>query len=503
MSIATYDVLIVGSGIMGACAARVIRDARPDARILMIDAGPVLGEVPGQHLHDMPDGQLRMQYNKRVSSGIQGLYVGAEVTEDLGAAITDVEPGMYRLSTFGEESAAMPAAALAWNAGGMGIHWTAATPTPWGAEVPPFIDQDEWARDLATTSSVLRVNADPFGGSHLRETLTTALNEVFGARSAPGREVQPLPMAINEDDQGGMIRTGPNRIFPPIANVSDDGFDLRTGCQALALVTADGLVRGATIRDVASGSEHMLMAAQVIVCADAFRTPQLLFASGIRPAALGRYLNEHMFLSGRARVDPAAVELDPARLGKEPGGEWRHINFWLPHSDEAQPFNGQFSGTVRVSGDGQPVEASAGISLYVPTEVRAENRVEFDERHLDSAEMPRMRIVFDYSEKDRRLLDEARRVQATAGRRLGAFDAETDAQLLPPGASLHMTGTVRMGPTDDDTSVCDPTGRVWGYDNLYVAGCGVVPTALVGNSTLSGAVTAVRAARAVAEGLGQ
>ncbi|WP_443068839.1 GMC oxidoreductase [Streptomyces sp. NBC_01361] len=60
-----------------------------------------------------------------------------------------------------------------------------------------------------------------------------------------------------------------------------------------------------------------------------------------------------------------------------------------------------------------------------------------------------------------------------------------------------MTGTVRMGPADDGTSVCDPQTRVWDFDNLYLAGCGVVPTALVCNSTLTGAVTAVRAARSV------
>ena len=30
----------------------------------------------------------------------------------------------------------------------------------------------------------------------------------------------------------------------------------------------------------------------VVVAADALRTPQLLWASGIRPAALGRYLND-------------------------------------------------------------------------------------------------------------------------------------------------------------------------------------------------------------------
>ena len=50
---------------------------------------------------------------------------------------------------------------------------------------------------------------------------------------------------------------------------------------------------------------------------------------------------------------------------------------------------------------------------------------------------------------------------------------------------------------DDGTCVCDPSGRVWGFENLWVAGNGVVPTALAGNATLTGVVTAVRAAEAV------
>ncbi|MFC9612663.1 GMC oxidoreductase [Streptomyces sp. NPDC056938] len=57
-------------------------------------------------------------------------------------------------------------------------------------------------------------------------------------------------------------------------------------------------------------------------------------------------------------------------------------------------------------------------------------------------------------------------------------------------------GAVRMGADNDGTSVCDPDARVWDFTNLYLAGCGVVPTALVCNSTLTGVVTAVRAARA-------
>jgi len=46
------DVLLVGSGIMGAAIARGLRDADPAVRLLMIDGGPAVGSVPGLHLHD-------------------------------------------------------------------------------------------------------------------------------------------------------------------------------------------------------------------------------------------------------------------------------------------------------------------------------------------------------------------------------------------------------------------------------------------------------------------
>ncbi|MGP3775360.1 GMC oxidoreductase [Streptomyces sp. SDT5-1] len=497
-----YDLLIVGSGIMGACAARLVRDARPTARILMLDSGPVLGPVAGRHLHDMPDGALRLRYNERVSSGIQGLYAGAaDVADDLGAGqVADLEPGMYRLSTFGQEASAMPSAALAWNTGGMGVHWTAATPAAWGSEIPDFIDADEWERDMATASDLLHVHPDPVGDSPLRSALMAALNEVFGSQSAPGREVRPLPMAVNPDGAGGLIRSGPDRIFPPIATGDDPRFELRTGTQAVRLLHQGETVRGAAVRDVATSSEYEVTAAATIVCADVFRTPQLLFASGIRPTALGRHLNEHVFQTGRVRVDPAAIGLD-GTASQDGADERHHTSYWLPHSGKLQPFNGQFTGRVQFGADGSVSDCSAGIALYVPTEIQASNRVEFSETELDASGMPKMSIAFDYTDEDRRLIEEAQQEQERAGRRLGHFDPDADSATLPPGTSLHMTGTVRMGAADDGTSVCDPDARVWNFTNLYLAGCGVVPTALVCNSTLTGVVTAVRAARAAVEEL--
>lgn len=148
-------------------------------------------------------------------------------------------------------------------------------------------------------------------------------------------------------------------------------------------------------------------------------------------------------------------------------------------------------------GIGEAVDYQVQLSWYVPTEVQEANRVEFDETATDAAGLPRMRLRYRLSDADRRSIEAAKRSQEAAGRALGDFDAARDSTVLTAGASLHYTGTVRMGPVDDGTSVCDADGRVWGTPNVYVAGNGVLPTPMVANTTLAGAVTAVRAARAV------
>jgi choline dehydrogenase-like flavoprotein len=58
-----------------------------------------------------------------------------------------------------------------------------------------------------------------------------------------------------------------------------------------------------------------------------------------------------------------------------------------------------------------------------------------------------------------------------------------------------------MGERDDGASVCDPHGRVWGFDNLFVGGNGVIPVATASNPTLTSVAMAVRACDAIVDWL--
>jgi choline dehydrogenase-like flavoprotein len=497
------DVLVIGGGLMGAGVSRLLREAHPSATITIVDAGSPIGDVVGLHLHDTDDEELWTTYNSRVSAGVQALYMGATTTPDIGSTVVGATPGMYHLASFGADAAELPASAIAWNAGGMGIHWTAATPTPYGVEVFDFGDASQWDADLATAKRLLHVETDPYGPSPARDTVISALNEVFGPVSDPGREVQPMPMAVSPAGQGRMLRTGPSRIFPPIATGDDPNLTLLVSTVCVRLIRDGDRVTGAVLRHTDTGTETTVTADVVVVCADAVRTPQLLWASGIRPTALGKNLNEHAFLTGRVIADVDALGIDVAELRRPNRGEAFTASDWLPHSDGRQPFQGQIMSSPIFDDSLSAITGYlVGLSWYVPTDTLEENGLVFSDAAVDPAGLPRLRTSFRYTDADTARIRDGRDAQAAAGRRLGDFDQDRDSAVLVPGSSLHYTGTVRMGTRDDGTSVCDTDGRVWGMENVFLAGNGVVPTPLTANSTLVGMVTAVKAARAIAAAIG-
>jgi choline dehydrogenase-like flavoprotein len=305
-----------------------------------------------------------------------------------------------------------------------------------------------------------------------------------------------MPMAVTPNPDGRLLRVGPSRIFPPLGSGGDSRFTLLPRTLAVALDHDGNRVRGAVVLDVEDGERRVIEATATVVCADAFRTPQLLFASGIRPPALGRYLNEHAFVTGRVLIDLDRFGLERAELPRPADGEFATDSLWLPHNGPAQPFHGQIMNTTYLDGDGAPLAHSVGLSLYSPVESRPENGIRFVEGKTDVTGLPCFEVEFGYSDTDLALIGAARSELQAIAERFGDFDPGRESALLPPGSSLHQTGTVRMGTVDDGTSVCDPQGRVWAFDNLFLAGNGVVPTVIVANATLTGTITAVRAARA-------
>jgi hypothetical protein len=493
----TADVLVIGGGLIGSVLLARLRAESPDARVLLVDAGPPIGPVRGGHLHDVEDPDLHRQYNGRVALGNQALYVGAATNPPLTGPVSGATPGIYGLGAFGEDADPFPGAAIAWNAGGMGVHWTAATPSPTGSEVPACIAPDEWDHDLRQASRALLVHDDPYGPDRLQRAVLAAIDDVVPV-DARSRSARPMPMAVSPQPDGRLLRTGPSRVFPPSALGSDRGFDVLGSTLCRRLLHRDGVVTGAVVADASTGEEREIIAARVVVACDVVRTPQLLWASGIRPAALGRGLNEHAFLTGRVAIDLERIGVALADLPARRPGEWCIGSYWLPRSGDHQPFQGQLMAAPTFDvATGVVSGCSISVSVYVPLRGDPSNRIEFVDGESDAAGLPRARVHFVRTDEDERMIDQGRLVQAALGRALGPFDPGEHAALLAPGASLHATGTTRIGPVDDGTSVADSNGRVWGFRNLWVAGNGTIPTQMTANTTLTAAAIAVRTARDV------
>jgi choline dehydrogenase-like flavoprotein len=494
----TVDVLIIGSGPIGATVASQVREASPESEILMVEAGADLGGERGVHLTDSSDPHLLSIYTHFMRHALQLNYVQDGV-EEFGLVrrktLTVPSGGVLPAARLGFDTTQMPGASIAWNTGGMGIHWTAAGPAPSVMEQVPGLDGDDWDADWATAASLFQLTSDAFSFNPMAPAILDALRRVVPSDDE-ARAAQNMPMAGRRHSSGRFHRTGPADIFPPLRGGSDSTFRLVSNTLCTGLTVEAGRVSGASFQDVQTDERWTACAQIVVVAADTLRTPQLLWASGIRPRALGHYLNEHASVSGDSFVDPERLGATGVDRPVSPPEYEPFVGaYWIPSRGPAQPFHGQLMETAN-----EDHGHVLGYTFYVPTEVRYENAIQFDDDSTDLIGLPRPTIRFSYTNRDDAMIDEARGLLGQVRDAIGPLQ-EGSWMTLAAGGSLHYTGTVRMGPADDGTSVCDLRGRVWDYENLYVAGNGVVPTALSCNSTLTSATLAVRSAREISRQL--
>jgi pyranose oxidase len=139
-----------------------------------------------------------------------------------------------------------------------------------------------------------------------------------------------------------------------------------------------------------------------------------------------------------------------------------------------------------------------GFGVFVPKVITREDRVYFDENKQDRFGMPAMNFDYRWNSEDEQRLESARQMVREVAQSIG--EAQGEPLTLKPGSSLHYMGTTRMGQNPAD-SVCDPFSKVWGFENLFVGGNGVIPTETAGNPTPTSIALAIRSARKLAKEL--
>lgn len=496
------DVLVIGSGPAGSTYARTIGDALPTARTLMVEVGPA---VPGRR----GDHTLNMTETDRITA--QLLTQGPDAGIDRAAALAAIAPGGVDPSLefrhtilpglffvdprpkLPDGEVGLPAASMSSGVGGMGIHWSAYCPRPRRSERIPLIPGDELDAALDHAENLLGVTR-LYDAPGLLGAMRRAMADEF---DGPGlTPVGFLPTATHRDGDA-LVYSGTGVILGDLEQTVP-GFELRPETLARRILTEHGAAVGAELEDRRSGEVYQVRVARVVVCADGLRTPQLLFASGIRPPALGHYLNEHFQMASVAILNeefgPVGYPADQDSRGK----------IFIPFSD-ARPMQGTISPVPSSAhklwfGDDLPSFRFALLQWFAAKDIQFSDAIEFSETETDFYGMPKMFIRYSHTRKDLATIEAMRenfvRSSSCIGRLLG------EAALAAGGSSLHYQGTVRMGAADDGTSVCDPYLRVWAVGNLYVGGNGVIPTATVANPTLTTVALAWRAASQLARELG-
>ena len=496
---AAVDVAIVGSGPTGAAYARILSELCPDATVATFEVGPLLTPTPGTHVKNIADLEERARA-QRLSEGPAPLGDGGPVDTMDGYADDKprlVRPGTFLLATGYQQEGedGLPAAAMSSNVGGMGAHWTGACPRPGGREridYLPDLDEllDEAERLLCVDSHAF--DDAPFSGE-VRKRLSAALD----ADRADDRRVSSMPLAVTRAEDGGITWSGADVVFGDVTR-ANSGFTLYPDSLVVRVHVEDEGASGVRVRDMTDGSEHDVRARFVVVACDALRSPQLLWASGVRPRALGRWLNDQPQTVYAVRLRDVEAEDAAEGSEEEPRITAQSGVNWVPFTDD-EPFHGQVmqldASPVPLAGDEPTPGTIVGLGWFCGKDLQESDRVEFDDSSLDPYGMPAMQIHYRLTDADHEAIRAARASILRAARALGDPLDDSEPLTFPPGASLHYQGSVRMGSADDGTSVCGPSSEVWSVPNLFVAGNGVIPTSIACNPTLLSVALAVGGAR--------
>ena len=519
----TTDVFIAGCGPAACAYARIL--APSGMRVIMADKGPQMSLRPGYCLKNAVVYQRDLD---RFTPIVQGLLNTYSLPPRPGHTLT-LDPISYKVGAHEASVRSainprqdpyknLPSAAGGFAVGGMLIHWTSSVPRHHPVlERISYISDEEWNDLYGTAESYLTKNTNVFSMSARQTVIKETLYKYYGSRISSKYTVQEIPMAAQrrQDNEEFVDYAGSDTILGPLADdphSHGDKFKILSEHRVRQLVQLNNRVEYAIVDDILHNRTFRVYADVFVVAGGAVGTPQLLWNSGIRPYALGRFLSEHTFTFTQivlkkdivdsiardprfadeiARNDP----LDPIPIPiRDPAP-----NLMIPVS-EGRPWHCQIHRDSFAFGGLPPdVDPRLIVDLrwFGMVEPVADNRVKFEEDIFDKFGLPQPTFEYVLGDADRQRAHNMMMDMVECANELGGFLVGSEPKFMPPGASLHLMGTTRMGQHDDDNSVVDPYSRVWGLDNLYLGGNNVIPTKNASNPTLTTVALAIRSARKI------
>ena len=270
---------------------------------------------------------------------------------------------------------------------------------------------------------------------------------------------------------------------------------------------------------------------EVLLCAGAIQSPQLLQLSGIGPAALlapmgvpivrdlpgvGENLQDHLqarvifecskpittnddlqsvWRMARMGLEYVFARQGPMAVGINQGGIFARTN-----AEEATPDVQFHVATLSSDMAGSPTHTFSGFTMSV-CQLRPKSRGWVRIKSTDSAQAPAMQPNYLSQPGDRTTLIAALRLarRLAATRALKPYvkseyrpgtNAQSDEDLLEfvkntGGTIFHPSGTCKMGDIRQDSgAVVDHRLKVHGVDSLRVVDCSIMPTLVSGNTNV-------------------
>lgn len=543
-----HDVAIVGAGVAGAMIAAHL--ARRDISVLLLDAGPELGEASEGHDPRMAAvgrfaaSSARLPHDPYHDAAADAFAPSPRVNDD-------PQTGHYRQDTPETPFRSTYQRII----GGSTLHFLGNVPRflpadfklksryaiaddwpidyddlePWycaaEAEMGAAGDHDEWNG----FGGAMRSRPFPmppiwpaYGDKVVRARLDGKVFDDMPVR------IRVTPQARNSIPYQGRPPCAGNSSCVPICPIQakydatvhvemarDKGCDVRPRAVVHRLDhDADGRITALHyFRWEKDGTSRVAMTATArvyVIAANAIETPLILLNSGVAPESpVGRCLMDHMQGNGMAlmpepvlpfRGPPVVSGIDAWR-----DGAWRgeHAAFRISVGNDgwgrSEPLAKTVANLVDTGIWGGALRRAIGeratrmIRFSYSTEMLPDpdNRVTL----ASGGDAARLRpaISFSLPEYNVRAFAKANRLFGAMFAAMGAHDARftwPDANYAGAG---HIIGTTRMG-TDPKTSVCNADGRVHGTPNLYLAGASVFPTSGTANPTLTLAALALRLA---------